>query len=190
MNRLLLALALVAMTSVPVFAGDVADRAAAAEKALAGGDALGAINEFNAAQDALWTAMPLTIRKVEQVSAASGVGIYTVRADHRYKPNEQLLLYIEPVGYTFGDDGLGNKVIALAVDLTLKSGAGEELGTIADIANVKLSSRVKNREFFLKLDVSLDPSSAPPGKYLADFAVRDQNSDKVAKFSVDFEIAE
>ena len=42
--------------------------------------------------------MPLTIRTVEQVSAASG-GVYTVRADHRYKPDEKLHLNIEPVGY-------------------------------------------------------------------------------------------
>ena len=189
MKKLLLALALVAMTPFPVFAGEVADHATAAEKALAGGDALGAITQFDAAQDALWTAIPLTIRKVEQVSAASGVGIYTVRADHRYQPSEKLHLYIEPVGYNFGDDGLGNKVIALAVDLTLKSAAGEELGTIADITSIKLSSRVRNRELFFNLNLSLDPSSTPPGKYLADFTVRDQNSDKAAKFSIDFEIA-
>ena len=101
-----------------------------------------------------------------------------MRADHRYKPDEKLHLYIEPVGYGFGDDGLGNKVINLAVDLTLKSENGEELGTIADLTSIKLSSRVKNRELFFNLNLSLDPLSTPPGKYLADFMVRDQNSDR------------
>ena len=100
-----------------------------------------------------------------------------------------MFLYIEPVGYNYGDDGLGNKVIALAVDLTLKSSAGEELGTIENLTSIKLSSRVKNRELFFKLNLSLDPSSTPPGKYLADFTVRDQNSDKTAKVSIGVEIA-
>ena len=113
--------------------------------------------------------MPLTIREVEQVSAASGVGIYTVRADHRYQPGEKLHLYIEPVGYGYGDDGLGNKVIALAVDLTLKSAAGEALGTIENIASIKLSSRVKNRELFFSLDLSLrsvvDAAGKIPGRF-------------------------
>ena len=45
------------------------------------------------------------------------------------------------------------------------------------------------RQLFFNLNLSLDPSSTPPGKYLADFTVRDQNSDKTAKFSIDFEIA-
>jgi hypothetical protein len=189
MKKLLLAFALLVTSPFPVWAGEIADHAAAAETAAAAGDGPGAIKEFDAAQDALWTAMPLTIRTVEQVSAASGVGVYTVRADHRYKPDEKLHLYIEPVGYGFGDDGLGNKVINLAVDLTLKSENGEELGTIADLTSIKLSSRVKNRELFFNLNLSLDPSSTPPGKYLADFVVRDQNSDKAAKFSIDFEIA-
>ena len=81
-------------------------------------------------------------------------------------------------------------MINLAVDLTLKSENGEELGTIADLTSIKLSSRVKNRELFFNLNLSLDRSSTPPGKYLADFMVRDQNSDKTAKFSIDFEIAQ
>ena len=63
--------------------------------------------------------------------------------------------------------GFGNKVINLAVDLTLKSENGEELGTIADLTSIKLSSRVKNRELFFNLNLSLDPLSTPPGKYLA-----------------------
>ena len=190
MKKLLLAFALLAASPFPVLAGEIAGHAAAAETAAATGDGPGAIKEFDAAQDALWTAMPLTIRTVEQVSAASGVGVYTVRADHRYKPDEKLHLYIEPVGYGFGDDGLGNTVINLAVDLTLKSENGEELGTIADLTSIKLSSRVRNRELFFNLNLSLDPSSTPPGKYLADFMVRDQNSNKTAKFSIDFEIAQ
>ena len=45
------------------------------------------------------------------------------------------------------------------------------------------SSRVKNRELFFGLDLSLDPGSVKPGKYRGDFTMRDKNSDKSAKFS-------
>ena len=65
--------------------------------------------------------------------------------------------------------GLATRSINLAVDLTLKSENGEEFGTIPDLTSIKLSSRVKNRELFFNLTLSLDPSSTPPGKYLADF---------------------
>jgi hypothetical protein len=189
MKNLLLALALVALTPVCGFAGEIANHAAAAEKALDSGDGLAAIQEFDAAQDALWTAMPLTVKKVEKAIEASGVGIYTPRPDAPYKPGEKLYLYLEPVGYGYGDDGLGNKVIELSVELTLSDDRGQALGTIENIAAIRLVSRVKNRELFFGLDLSLDPSSVPAGKYRGDFVMHDKNSDKTAKFSVDFQIA-
>lgn len=180
----------VIMGVLPVAAGEVADFATAAEKALADNKPLQAIAEFEKAQDALWAAMPLTIRKVALVTSASGVGVYTLRDGATYAPGERLLLYVEPVGYGYGDDGLGNKVIALSVDLTLKSEAGEALGTIENIGSIKLSSRTRNRELFFSLNLSLDAASIPPGRYLADFTMRDGNSDKTAPFSVAFEIVQ
>jgi hypothetical protein len=189
MRELLLLSALAVAVPNAALAGQVADHAVAAEKALEGGDAAAAIREFDRAQDALWTAMPLTIRKAEQVSSASGVGVYTPRADHRYRSGESLHLYVEPVGYGFGDDGLGNKLIALNVDMTLRSEAGEALGTIENITTINVSSRVKNRELFLSLNLTLDESSLPLGKYKAEFVIRDQNSDKKVGFLTDFEFA-
>ena len=189
MKNLLLALALVAMTPVSVFAGEVAGHAAAAERALDGGDGLAAIQEFDAAQDAMWAAMPLTVKKVEKAIEASGVGIYTPRPEAPYKPGEKLYLYLEPVGYGYGDDGLGNNVIELSVELTLSDDKGQALGTIENIAAIRIVSRAKNRELFFGLDLSLDPSSVPPGRYRGDFVMHDKNSDKTAKFSVEFEIA-
>jgi hypothetical protein len=170
-------------------AGEIADHAAAAEQALESGNASTALDEFDAAQDALWTQMPLTVRKVVKATGASGVGVYTPRPDGPYKPGEKLYLYIEPVGFGYRDDGLGNKAIDLTVDLTLVDANGQALGTIENIAGISLSSRVKNRELFFGLDLSLDPGSVKPGKYRGDFTMRDKNSDKSAKFSVDFEIA-
>ncbi|MER8846360.1 hypothetical protein [Mesorhizobium australicum] len=74
--------------------------------------------------------MPLGVLNVKQVDTASGFGIYSERANHIYKPGEKIVLYMEPVGYGYGKDGLGNSMIALSVDITVVSAAGEKLGTM------------------------------------------------------------
>jgi hypothetical protein len=187
MKSLFLAFTLALAGPGAVFAGEIADQAAAAEKAVEAGDAASAVQAFDQAQDALWTALPLTLRKVEKAVEASGYGIYTPRPDGPYKPGEKIYLYMEPVGYGYRDDGLGNKVIELVVDMTLFDEAGKELGVYNDFAGISLSSRVKNRELLFGLTIDL--GSPPVGKYRGDFTMRDKNSDKSAKFSVDFEFA-
>jgi hypothetical protein len=187
MKSLFLALVLAIAFPGIGFAGEVVDQAAAAEKAVEAGDASAAIRAFDQAQDALWTALPLTLRKVEKAIEATGYGIYTPRPDGPYKPGEKIYLYMEPVGYGYRDDGLGNKIIELVVDMTLFDDAGKELGVFNDFAGIALSSRVKNRELLFGLTIDL--GSPPVGKYRGDFTMRDKNSDKSAKFAVDFEIA-
>jgi hypothetical protein len=187
MKSLFVALVLAIAAPGAGFAGEVADHAAAAEKALTDGDASAALQAFDQAQDALWTALPLTLRKVEKAIEAAGYGIYTPRPDGPYKPGEKIYLYMEPVGYGYRDDGLGNKVIELVVDMTLFDGAGKELGVYDNFAAISLSSRIKNRELLFGLTIDL--GSPPVGKYRGDFTMRDKNSDKSTKFSVDFEIA-
>lgn len=179
--------ALTIMTSTAVNAGEIADKAAEAEKALQSNDGAGALTKFRDAEEALWKAMPLAVMNVRQISAASGFGIYTERPNHIYKPGEEIVLYMEPVGYGYGSDGLGNNQIALYVDLTVLSDKGEKLGTFEKLGRIQIASRSHNRELFFKLNVSLD--GVPPGKYRADFLMHDENSQKTAPFTTDFEIA-
>jgi hypothetical protein len=94
---------------------------------------------------------------------------------------------MEPVGYGYGSDGLGNNQIALYVDLTVLTQSGEKLGSFEKLGRVQLASRSHNREMFFKLNVSVD--GLPPGKYRADFLMHDENSQKTAPFTTDFEIA-
>lgn len=94
---------------------------------------------------------------------------------------------MEPVGYGYGSDGLGNSQIALSVDLTVLSDTDEALGTFEKIGSVQIASRSHNRELFFKLDLSLD--GLPAGKYKCNFLMHDQNSTKTAPFSTDIEIA-
>ncbi|WJI73715.1 hypothetical protein [Mesorhizobium sp. C395A] len=142
------------------FAGEITDRAAEAEKALQAGDGAGALDKFRSAEDALWQAMPLGVQNVKHIMSASGFGAYAERPNHVYKPGEEIVLYMEPVGYGYGSDGLGNNQIALYVDLTVLSQSGEKLGTVEKLGRVQLASRSHNREMFFKLNVSLD--GVPP----------------------------
>lgn len=179
--------ALIISTSTAAYAGEIADNAAAAEKLLQSNDGPGAFAKFYDAQEALWKAMPLAVMNVRQVTSAGGFGIYSERPNHIYKPGDEIVLYMEPVGYGYGSDGLGNNQIALYVDLTLLSAAGEKLGTFEKLGRIQLASRSHNRELFFKLNVSVD--GVPPGKYRADFLMHDENSQKTAPFTTDFEIA-
>jgi hypothetical protein len=180
--------ALIISTSTAAYAGEIADKAAEAEKALQSNDGVGALTKFRDAEEALWKAMPLGVMNVKHITGASGFGIYNERPNHIYKPGEEIVLYMEPVGYGYGSDGLGNNQIALYVDLTVLSAAGEKLGTFEKLGRVQLASRSHNREMFFKLNVSLD--GVPPGKYRADFLMHDENSQKTAPFTTDFEIAQ
>jgi hypothetical protein len=180
--------ALIISTSTAAFAGEIADKAAEAEKALQANDGAGALAKFRDAEEALWKAMPLQVMNVKHITAASGFGIYNERPNHIYKPGEEIVLYMEPVGYGYGSDGLGNSQMALYVDLTVLSDSGEKLGTFEKLGRIQLASRSHNREMFFKLNVSLD--GVPPGKYRADFLMHDENSQKTAPFTTDFEIAQ
>lgn len=186
-KTVLAALLATAICTPAAFAGEISDRAAEAEKLLQSGDGPGAMEKFNSAEEAFWKAMPLGVLNVKQVDSATGFGIYSERTNHIYKPGEKIVLYMEPVGYGYGSDGLGNSSIALSVDITVVSAAGQTLGTMEKVGRVQVASRSHNRELFFKLDLSLD--GLPPGKYRCDFLMHDENSTKTAPFSTDIEIA-
>ncbi|MFB9982183.1 hypothetical protein ACFSQQ_30855 [Mesorhizobium kowhaii] len=187
MKSILAILLAMGISTSAAFAGDIADRAAEAEKLLQSGDGAGALDKFRSAEEAFWQATPLAVLNVKQVDTASGFGIYSERANHIYKPGEKIVLYMEPVGYGYGSDGLGNSMIALSVDITIFSAAGESLATSAKVGRVQVASRSHNRELFFKLDLSLD--GLPAGKYRCDFLMHDENSSKTAPFTTDIEIA-
>ncbi|MER8374646.1 hypothetical protein [Mesorhizobium sp. M1406] len=187
MKSIMAILMALAFSTPCAFAGEITDRATEAEKLLQSGDGAGALDKFRGAEEALWQAMPLAVQNVKQVDSASGFGIYSERANRIYKPGEKIVLYMEPVGYGYGSDGLGNSMIALSVDITVVSAAGETLGTSEKVGRVQVASRSHNRELFFKLDLSLD--GLPPGKYRCDFLMHDENSNKTAPFTTDIEIA-
>lgn len=169
------------------FSGEISDRATEAEKLLQSDNPAGALQKFRQAEDALWKAMPLTASNFQQVESASGFGIYTSRSSHLYKPKGTVALYMEPVGYGYGSDGLGNNQIMLSIDISIFSSSGEKIITMKNIARAQIASHERNREMYIVLNVTL--GDIPPGKYRADVVLHDEVSKKEASFPTDFEVA-
>lgn len=167
-------------------AGPVADAATRAEKLQAEGKSVEALAALDEAVDSIWTAMPLSFRKVVAVTGSSGYGLYEPAPDHPYKPDETMTVYVEPVGYAYGPSVGDSSTIAFKADLALKNGTGQVLIDSKDVYSVSAPAPVGEREF--SMIFRLDVPYLRPGTYQAVFTVHDQNSDKMGTFEVPLEI--
>lgn len=148
---------------------------------------LEAIDRADEAVWQAWNATPLTVRRAVFVSEApQGFGVYKERPGSTFKPGEPLIVYAEPVGYAWKDNGDGTYVFGFNVDLILKSSTGEIVGGQENFQKLELTSKARNREFMLTL--TLDVNNAPPGDYVVEYRIHDINSDKVGTMSLPFTV--
>lgn len=147
-----------------------------------------AVDAADAAVLAVWEKTPLAFRNVQFVTEATTFGIYTPRPEGPFKQGEQLLVYAEPVGYGFKDNGDGTYNFGVDIDLAVKDASGAVVAEQAKFANASLTSRSRNREFIVS--ISLDLSGAPAGDYVLEYAARDIASDETGMISLPFSIAE
>ena len=134
-----------------------------------------------------WTDMPLTIRRVMFVTEkAPLLGAYSKRPTNVFKAGEKLFTYIEPVGYTWKQQGnmFGFGVI---VDFVIKGADGKILGGQENFAKLALASRTKLQEFMINLTMSID--GITPGKYVLEYKLHDLGSEKIVVVDQPFEIA-
>ncbi|MBA4359057.1 MAG: hypothetical protein C0405_15180, partial [Desulfovibrio sp.] len=70
---------------------------------------------------AAWAKLPFTVLEVHLTAAMpSGFGQYITRVDNIYRPNEPLILYMEPVGYKVAFDPANSTyAYKLATDFNL-----------------------------------------------------------------------
>ena len=167
-------------------AGPAADKAAESEKLLAAGKPAQAYQAINAAVDAIWDKMPLTIGKaVFVIGNPAGFGIYNPRDNNSFGPKDKMVIYVEPQGY-------GHKLvngiyeINLETGLIVKDASGKVVAKKNGFGKFKLNSRKKNREFYLKLTISL--TGAPAGNYTLTIPVRDNVKGGQTQFSLPFTI--
>ena len=184
----LLAAGIVLLATWGASAGLIAEKALEAERLSETGEFVKAIDELNAAIEELWAKMPLTARNVQQVTEATGYGVYVARENNVYKTGEKVFVYTELLGYQLGRDSIGNKLIAVDLGIELKDEAGKTLFTVDKGMSFSQAVRVFNKEFFFKVDLNF--KGVPPGKYVTALTVTDRASKKSTVFDVDFEIIE
>lgn len=146
-----------------------------------------AVEAADAAVLAVWEQTPLTFRNAQFVAEATTFGIYTPRADSTFKQGETLLVYAEPVGYGWKDNGDGTYAFGVDIDLAVKDSSGAVVAEQPGFASATLTSRARNREFIVS--ISLDLSGAPAGDYTLEYTAHDIASDETALITLPFTIA-
>lgn len=150
---------------------------------------LEAVDKAESAVVDAWNATPIIFRRTVFVSEPpQGYGIFKERENAVFKPGEPLVVYAEPVGYAWKDNGDGTYSFGFNVDLVLKTAAGEVVAEQKDFQRLELTSRARNREFMLSLTLSID--GAPPGDYVVEYVTRDLGSDKAGTISLPFSVVE
>ena len=112
-------------------------------------------------------------------SEPGGYGIYDERKSNVFKPGETFLLYVEPLGYTYGsvtdEDGNTLYTMNFTLDFIISDKNGNILGGQEDIPVSNIISHHQNKE--LNLDISIEQSSPfPPGDYVITYRITDENS--------------
>jgi hypothetical protein len=166
-------------------AGPIADSASQAEQLLAAGNAADALAAFDTATDAFWQASPLQFRKMLFADAVSGYGRYTAHQGTTFKAGDTAVIYFEPVGYGFGQDG-DNIRIAFSTGVEIRTPGGLILAGTADLADLTWTGTAKTREFYGALSLALPALKA--GSYQLILTVTDAVSGKSAKTTLPFVI--
>jgi len=186
LRQALAGLALTVLAAAPALAGPAVDKAAESEKLLAAGKPLEAYRAINAAVDAIWDKMPLTIGKaVYVVGNPAGFGVYNPRESTVFKNGEKMVIYVEPQGYGFEKIN-GVYGISMQAGITIKDTSGNVVVKKESFGDFKLRSRKKNREFYLKLTISLNRASE--GNYTLVVPIKDRVKGGQAQFSLPFTI--
>ena len=162
----------IAQTSTPVLTAD---------------EALAKLDRLDDEVAKVWASSPLAFRNVAVVDSVEGFGDFKPREGNEFKAGETLMVYVEPVGFSYALEN-GRYAFALAADLSIESTTGQIIAEGEDLFLIDDSSRVQIREFHMVLSVNVPDIKA--GGYNAIYQVKDMNSGKTGSFSVPFTIGE
>ena len=166
-------------------AGPVIEAAKMAEQRAKAGEPIRALEALDDAVTQVWRQAPLAFRNWAVVESAEGYGIYEPRENTSFRPGETMKVYVEPVGFGYGDQA-GLHEVALSADLAIETPGGQILAEGKDMFSVSVPSRNRIREFNVTLSFAV-PHLAP-GPYRAVFNVHDRNSEKSGEFAVPFRV--
>ena len=150
---------------------------------------LRALEAAEAAYQAAWDAVPIGFRKGLFVEGpATAFGSYVPREDDVFAPNEEVHIYVEPVGFAYEARGRLNAV-RLTFDLALYDRSGKELFRQERFSNFTYQGRAKVHELYLNMNIEL--SGIPPAQYEIAVIARDLVSgEETSEFRLPFTIAE
>ena len=90
----------------PVAADELADRTKAAEDLAGAGKFLEAMDALDDAATLVWDRAPLTFRKALWVAEPpGGFGAYNPRESNEYAAGDEMIAYVEPVGFGWRKSG-------------------------------------------------------------------------------------
>ena len=183
-GKLAKALTLLALTAQLAMAQSAADTDSAQMD-----DALKALDAAEAAHQAAWDAVPLTIRKGIFVEGpATAFGSYIPREDNAFAPGKKLHLYLEPVGFAYRPQGRLN-VIQLAFDLAIYDESGKELFRQEGFSRYDYQGRAKLRQLYV--DVAVEVTGFPPNNnYIIGLTARDLVSGEMGEFRSQFRLTD
>jgi hypothetical protein len=147
---------------------------------------IAAIDNARAATIAALKAAPLGFRRVLFVAdAPGGFAIYDPRSNNVFKPGEPLIVYTEPVGITWQQNG--DKVSSkLVVDFEVRSPDGQVLGGQKSFGEFALTAREPPIDYMAHVTINLTGASA--GAYILGLTMHDTNSGKTTSADLPFEI--
>ena len=171
-----LSLVFVLLSVTPSFAQDLNGYLEDARTAYQAGDNLAAFKNLRQAVFSVWDKIPLTVLDAELVTDQTS---YTLKDDNVYNSGDNIYIVCQVVGYNIKEkDSLKN--INIASDFRVLDKEENVLMEKNDFASVDIDTPFPNTEFKMDFNYTLN---APPGKYILQTELRDQNSDKTTEFN-------
>ena len=149
-------------------------------------ESLQAIETARAAVSEALNKAPLGFRRILFVSAVpEGFAAYSPRENASFAPNEPLIVYTEPIGVAWKQNG-GEFSSKLTVDFEIRTPDGKVLAVQKGFGEFALEAREPPLDYMSH--IKLDVSGAPAGSYILGLTIHDANSGKSSTKDLPFEI--
>jgi hypothetical protein len=134
------------------------------------------------------------------VTSASGYGVYEEKDTNNFQPGEEIVLYIEPVGFEYGtvggdssnddesDDSQQLHTINFSADFIISDTDGNVLTGQQGIPVSEIISHHENKEVFIPFTIT-QTSPFPEGDYVITFTIHDDNSGKSFNITKDITVS-
>lgn len=160
----------------PSFAKDFNSSLEDARTAYQAGDNLTAFKSLRQSIFSVWDNIPLTVLDAELVTDQSS---YTPKDSNVYSSGDNIYIVCQVVGYNIKKKHSLNN-INIASDFRVLDKEENVLMEKNDFATFDIATPFPNTEFKMDFNYTLN---APPGKYILQTELRDQNSDKATEFN-------